>query len=156
VARYDRVIPPGGRGEITLTIDTSRVRGEFEKKAVVWSDDRPGMSMELHLRGQVKPHVSFDPGGYISLWGTKGEAVRGRVEIINEHEAPLKVIGVDNDLPDRVTWRLEEVRPGFVYGLEVEDISEKAGDYTAHLTIRTDNPKKPRLTLTVRAEIKEK
>ena len=40
--------------------------------------------------------------------------------------------------------------------LEVEDISEKAGDYTAHLTIRTDNPKKPRLTLTVRGEIKEK
>ncbi len=156
MAHYDRVIPPGGSGNVTLTIDTSRIRGEFEKKAIVWSDDRARISVELFLRGQVKPHVSFDPGGFISLWGNKEERVRGRVKIINEHETPLKVIGVDNDLPDRVTWRLEEVKPGFVYGLEVEDVSKKAGDYTAHLIIRTDNAKKPTLTLTVRAEIKEK
>ena len=73
---------------------------------------------------------------------------------INNHESPVKITGVDNDLPDRVRCRIEEINPGFVYRLEVEDISKKEGNYTAHLTIRTDNPNKPELTLIVRGEIR--
>jgi len=156
VARYDRVIPPGGKGKVTLTIDTSRVRGEFEKKAIVWSNDSDRMSEALYLTGEVKAHISFERGGYISLMGAKGEEPQGHVEIINNHESPVKLTGVDNDLPDRVRWRIEEIKPGFVYRLEVEDISKKGGDYTAHLTIRTDNPEKPELPLIVRGEIGEK
>ena len=154
MARYDRVIPPGGTGKVTLTIDTSRVRGEFEKKAIVWSNDPDRRSEALYLTGAVKAHISFEPGGYISLWGNKSEVLQGHVEIINNHEGPVKIIGVDNDLPRRLRWRLEKIKPGFVYRLEVEDISKEEGNYTAHLTIRTDNPKKPTLTLMVRGEIR--
>ena len=156
MARYDRVIPPGGKGKVTIEIDSSRVRGEFEKKAIVWSNDPDRMSVALYLKGEVKAHISFEPGGYISIVGVKGEAPLGHVEIISHHESPVKIIGVDNDLPDRVRWRIEEIKPGFVYRLEVEDISKDEGDYTAHLTIRTDNPKKPTLTLMVRGEIRGK
>lgn len=156
MARYDRVIPPGGKGKVTIEIDSRSVRGEFEKKAIVWSNDPDRMSMALYLKGEVKAHISLDPGGYISLTGVKGAAPLGHVEIINHHENPVKIFGVDNDLPDRVRWRIEEIKPGFVYRLEVEDISKNGGDYTAHLTIRTDNPEKPELTLIVRGEIREK
>jgi len=156
VARYDRAIPPGGTGNVTLKIDSSSVRGEFEKKAIVWSNDPDRMSVALYLKGKVNAHISLEPGGYISLTGVKGETPPGHVEIINNHESPVKITNVDNDLPDRVRWRIEEISPGFVYRLEVEDISKKGGDYTAHLTIRTDNPQKPALTLIVRGEIREK
>jgi len=156
VARYDRVIPPGGKGKVIIEIDSSSVRGEFEKKAIVWSNDPDRMSVALYLKGKVKPHISLEPGGYISIVGVKGEAPLGHVEIINHHESPVKITGVDNDLPDRVSWRIKEIKPGFVYMLEVEDISKNGGDYTAHLTIRTDNPEKPELTLIVRGEIREK
>ena len=156
MARYDRVIPPGGKGKVTIGIDSSRIRGKFEKKAIVWSNDPDRMSVALYLKGEVKPHISLEPGAYISLVGVKGETPPGHVEIINNHESPVKITGVDNDLPDRVRWRLEEITPGSLYRLEVEDISKKGGDYTAHLTIRTDNPEKPELTLIVRGEITEK
>ena len=156
MARYDRAIPPGGTGNVTLKIDSSSVRGEFEKKAIVWSNDPDRRSIALYLKGQVKPHISLDPGGYIALVGAKGKVPTGHVEIINHHESPVKITGVDNDLPDRVRWRIEEIKPGFVYRLEVEDISKNGGCYTAHLTIRTDNPNKPELTLIVRGEIREK
>ena len=156
MARYDRVIPPGGKGKVTIKIDSSRIRGEFEKKAVVWSNDPDRMSVALYLKGEVKAHISLEPGGYISLVGVKGNAPLQHVEIINNHESPVKITGVDNDLPDRVRWRIEEISPGFVYRLEVEDISKNGGDYTAHLTIRTDNPEKPELKLIVRGEIREK
>ena len=153
MARYDRAIPPGGTGNVTLRIDSSSVRGEFEKKAIVWSNDPDRRSIALYLKGQVKPHISLDPGGYIALVGAKGKIPKGHVDIINHHERPVNIDGIDNDLPDRVKWRIEEIKPGFVYRLEVEDVSRKEGNYTAHLTIRTDSIKKPRLPLIVRGEI---
>lgn len=156
MARYDRVIPPGGKGKVTIKIDSSRIRGKFEKKAIVWSNDPDRMSVALYLKGEVKAHISLEPGGYISLVGVKGNVPLEHVEIINNHESPVKITGVDNDLPDRIRWRIEEIKPGFIYRLEVEDISKRGGDYTAHLNIRTDNPDKPGLSLIIRGEIREK
>jgi hypothetical protein len=134
VTRYDRVIPPGGTGQITLGIDTSRVREEFQKKALVWSNDPVRKSVALYLTGEVKPML----------------------EIINNHEQPFKITGVDNDLPDHIKWHLEEIKPGYAYTLEVEDISKKAGEFSGHLIVRTDQPQKPELVIIVNEYIKEK
>jgi len=153
VARYDRVIPPGGTGKVTLTMDTSRVRGDFEKKAIVWSNDLKRRSMALYLIGEVKPHISLEPGGYLSLWGVKGKVPREHLEIINNRKRPLKITGIDNDLPGHIRWHLKEIKAGFVYRLEVEDISKTAGDYTGHLIVQTDNPQKPELIIIVNGQI---
>jgi hypothetical protein len=123
VARYDRVIPPGGTGKVTLSIDTSAVRGRFEKKAVVWSNDLPRRSVALYLIGVVKEHISLEPGGYLSLWGVKGQVPKESLEIINNREKPLKITGIDDDLPGHIRWEIKAVKPGYVYRLEVEDIS---------------------------------
>jgi hypothetical protein len=156
VARYDRVIPPGGKGTVTIEIDSSRISGWFEKKAIVWSNDQERLSIALYLKGEVKAHVSLEPGSYISLVGPVGETPPAYVEIRNNRKRPLKITGVDNDRPDRLRCRLEEIRAGFVYRLEVKDISGKEGDYTAHVTIKTDNKEKPTLTVIVRGEIAER
>jgi hypothetical protein len=80
--RYDRVIPPGGTGQITLGIDTGRVREEFRKKALVWSNDRVRKSVALYLMGEVKPHISLVPGGYLALQGVKGRVSGEKLVII--------------------------------------------------------------------------
>ena len=149
MARYDRVIPPGGMGNITVTIDSGKVRGDFRKKVIVWSNDLKRTSVALYLKGRVVPHISLDPGGYLSLWGAKGKVLGGHLDIINNHSNPMKIIGMDSDLRDHVVWHLEEIRPGYVYRLEVQDISEKAGDYTGHLYVRTDDPLKPELVIII-------
>ncbi|MFH1350861.1 MAG: hypothetical protein ABII26_07965 [Pseudomonadota bacterium] len=154
MAQYDRAIPPGGKGKITLIIDTNQVRGHFEKKTMIWSNDRERMGIALYLRGEVKPYISMEPGGYLSLWGVRGKVPQGHLEMINNTESPVKITSIDNELPDRVRWRLIEVKPGYIYGLEVEDISKIAGDYIGHLVVRTDNPKKPELTIVINGQIK--
>jgi hypothetical protein len=131
------------------------VRGAFEKKAIVWSNDQERRSVALYLKGEVKPHVSLEPGGYLSLWGVKGQVPREHLDVINNHKRPLKIMRIDNDLPDRVRWTLEEIRPGFVYRLTVEDISNGAGDYKGYLIISTDNPLKPELKVIVTGQISE-
>ena len=156
MARYDRVIPPGGTGNITITIDSGKVRGDFRKKAIIWSNDLQRMSMALYLEGEVIPHISLDPGGYLSLWGAKGKVPREHLDMINNHKNPMKIIGVESDLRDNIVWQLEEIKPGYVYRLEVEDISEKAGDYMGHLYVRTDNPLKPELVIIINGHVSEK
>lgn len=153
MTRYDRVIPPGGTGKVTLTVDTSTVIGEFEKRAVVWSNDLERRSVALYLKGEVIPYIKMEPGGFVSLNGALGRVPKGYIEIINNHESPLKITGIDNELPDNIKWRLKEIKEGFAYGLEIEDISDKAGSYTAHLTIKTDNPQKQTLIVVVQGAI---
>ena len=90
MTRYDRVIPPGGTGQITLGIDTSKEIDEFEKKAVVWSNDPQRKSVALYLKGKVKPHISLIPGGYLSLQGVWGRVPAEKLDIINNHKKPFK------------------------------------------------------------------
>ncbi|UCE52168.1 MAG: hypothetical protein JSV31_23350 [Desulfobacterales bacterium] len=156
MTRYDRVIPPGGMGTVTLTIDTSRVIGEFQKRAVVWSNDLERRSIALYLTGVVKPFISLEPGGYVGLWGVKGQVPKEHIEIINNHKEPIRIIGIENDLPEQIRWHLEELKPGYLYRLEVEDISNKAGEYTGHLYVRTDYPQKPKFVIIVNGYIREK
>ena len=156
MARYDRVIPPGGMGNITVTIDSGKVRGDFRKKAIIWSNDLQRMSVALYLEGKVKPHISLKPGGYLSLWGIKGRVPSEHLEIINNHDKPLKINCIESDLKDHVRWTLKEVKSGYVYRLEVVDISKTTGDYTGHLYVRTDNPLKPELVIIINGHVSEK
>jgi len=143
-------------GNITVTIDSGKVRGDFLKKAIIWSNDLQRMSVTLYLVGEVIPHISLDPGGYLSLWGVKGKVPGEHLDMINNHKNPMKIIGIDSDLRDHIVWHLKEIKPGYVYRLEVEDISEAVGDYTGHLVVRTDQPEKPELIIIINGHVSEK
>jgi hypothetical protein len=155
VTYYNRVIPPGGTGTVTLTIDTTRIIGDFQKRAVVWSNDPERRSVALYLDGMVIPSISLEPGGYVGLWGIKGQVPSEAIEITNNHATPIKITGIENELPGNVRWTLEEVKPGYVYRLKVEDISEKPGEYTGRLYVRTDCPRKPKFVIIVNGYITE-
>jgi hypothetical protein len=153
VARYDRVIPPGGTGKITLTIDTNLVRGMFRKKTVVWSNDLDRRSIALYLTGEVKPHISLEPDDFLSLMGAKGKVPQRHIDIINNTKGPVKITKIDNFLTDHIILRLKEVKPGYIYRIEVEDISPVAGDYFGHLVIKTDSPDMPELIIMIKGQI---
>jgi len=155
VTRYDRVIPPGGTGQITLGVDTSKVIAEFQKKAVVWTNDPQRKSVALFLKGEVKPHISLVPGGYLSLQGVVGRVPAEKLDIINNHEQPFKITSIISDLPNNIIWRLKEIKPGYSYTLKVEDISTKAGQYSGHLVLQTDQLQKPELVIIVNGYIEE-
>ena len=49
----------------------------------------------------------------------------------------------------------KEIKPGYIYKLKIEDISKRAGNYTGHLTVRTDRPEKPKLVVIIDGEVTE-
>lgn len=83
------------------------------------------------------------------MWGVKGQVPEESLHIINNREKPLKITGVEDDLPGRIRWKLEKIKPGYLYRLTVQDVSRSAGDYTGHLIIKTDNPHKPALVVII-------
>lgn len=155
MTRYPRVIPPGGRGEIEVEIDTKQVRGEFHKKVAVWSSDPERPSLVLDLAGEVKPYVILEPGGYLSLWGKVGSVSKAQIEIINNHPDPFRVDSLEHDLGERIGWSLEEVSPGRLYRLHVEDRSEIPGDYTGRMLVRIGQPTKREVNIIVKGHITE-
>ena len=110
-----------------MSIDSGVVRGRFEKKAVIWSNDLDRRSVALYLRGEVNAHISLEPGGYLSLWGVKGQVPEESLEIINNQDKPLKITGIEDDLPGHIQWKLEEIRPGYLYRLTVRTYQEVQG-----------------------------
>lgn len=58
VARYDRVIPPGGPGEITLSIKPYSVEGQFQKQAKGKINDPKRPEAVLVLQGGSRNALS--------------------------------------------------------------------------------------------------
>jgi hypothetical protein len=159
VARFDRVIPPGGTGSIILSVDTERILGEFEKKATIWSNDPEKKSVVVKLIGEVRPYISLEPGGYVSLGGEdQGKGAPGYVDIINNSGKPMEVKSIQpaDDLKDRIKYHVETVKAGFSYRLEVKNVAKEGRGYTGHLVIRTNLLEKPELTVIVSYHVKPK
>ena len=121
----------------------------------MWSNDTERRSIALYLNGVVTPFFSLEPGGYVGLWGVKGQVPVESIEIINNLNEPVKITGVENELPQNVRWNLEEIKPGFNYRLHVEDISAISGEYTGQLIVRTDHPQKPQFAIVVNGFISD-
>ena len=155
MARFDRVIPPGGTGNITLTIDTNIVMGKFRKRTVVWSDDPDRRSMALYLLGEVKPYISVEPEDSLSFIGVKGKVPPQHINMLNNTKDPIKITKIENPLMDHIRYKLNEVKPGYVYSLEIEDISQVNGDYVGHLSVHTDHSQMSELIIMIRGQISD-
>lgn len=110
-------------------------------------------SVVLYLMGEVNPLFSIEPGGYVSLWGVKGKVAPQYLELTNNHSDPMKIAAIDNDLPDRVGWDLEEIKPGFVYRLKIRDKSNTTGQYVGHLIVQVEFPVKKELIIIVNGDV---
>ena len=62
MAHFDRAIPPGGEGKITLTVDLRGYNGPVRKDATVTSNDPEKSSLKLTVMGHGQASDSGAPG----------------------------------------------------------------------------------------------
>lgn len=153
VADYDRVIPPGGQGKLTLTIKPYSVMRDFLKQTKVKLNDPAKPELELTAKGYVQPIIEIQPNHIVRLRGKVDEDVRGQVRFISHLAAPWQITGVDNNIPQRVAVNLKTEEPGKVYVLEVRNISQDAGHYGGKIELSTTSQERPRLIVRVFANI---
>ncbi|MDP3181230.1 MAG: DUF1573 domain-containing protein [Desulfobaccales bacterium] len=148
-SRYDRSIPPGGRGEITLTIKPYSVIWQFKKDTKVRLNDPAHPEVILTLKGAAQPFIEIKPSHVIRLRGTLPADMQGQVRFISHLPTPWEIKEVRTDIPEKIEVALKAEQPGRVYVLEVRNKSQQAGHYKGMVELFTTSKERPRLIVRV-------
>jgi hypothetical protein len=153
VPSYNSTIPPGGQGEITLSIKPYSVIHQFRKDTLVTTDDPETPEFHLMLTGNALPFIEIQPSHIVRLRGSTGEVVRGQVWFTSHLPGPFKITGYRTNIPNKIEISLKEVQPDRVYLLEVSNRSDNSGPYAGLIELTTTSAERPRLIVRVFGEI---
>ncbi len=139
MAHFDRAIPPGGEGKITLIVDLRGYNGPVRKDATVISDDPEQSSLKLTVMGTVKQVVQIRPGTNLSLRGTADQIKEAVVELIGTGK-PFQISKMESNLEGKISYELQTVAPGQHYQLKVNNLA-KEGSYSGYIILTSDLPR---------------
>lgn len=147
IARFDRAVPPGGEGKVTLVLDLSGFQGYVKKSALVLSDDPANPRVTLFMEGTVKPLIEILPEKTIYFQGMADELTEKTIDLITTAK-PFHIRKIQDSLDKKAGYRLETLEDGKQYRLRVFN-SIPRGSYRGTITLYTDYPEKPELTVWV-------
>jgi hypothetical protein len=149
VAYYDRSIPPGGEGKITLTINTRGYEGKIRKAARIYTNDPKLPHDTLVFDALVKTPIMLSER-VVFFQGTTQETITKSIDIKGELNKPLKLEPLDYTLDKKVKFSIEEVTKGKHYRVTFTSIPNAGNYYQGLLKLRTSYPEKPELVIFVR------
>ncbi len=153
VPSYDRTIPPGGQGEITLTLKPYSVMHQFRKETRIFTNDREHAEFSLVLTGTAKPFIEIQPSHIVRLRGAPGDNLQGWVRFTSHLPGPFKITNYRTNIPDKIEVNLKAVETDRVYVLEVKNRSRNSGPYAGLIELTTNSKERPRLIVRVFGEI---
>lgn len=155
MAAFDKAVPPGGKGNITLKVKTRGYRGPIAKTARVFTNDPRKQKALLTVQAYVKVPI-YLTSPYVFFYARENQKVTRVVEIRAELDRPLTLAEEAFDLKDRVTYQLEEVEKGRKYLLRLTMLPGSAEVFQGYLKLKTNYPEKPELTIRIRGKIIKK
>jgi hypothetical protein len=153
VPDYDKSIPPGGQGDITLTLKPFSVIHRFKKETKVRLNDPDQPSLVLTLTGVAQPFIEIQPSHIVRLRGSPSDDTRGQVRFISHLPTPFKIIQFRTNIPDKIEVTLKPEVPDKVYVLEVRNKGQQSGAYAGLIELSTNSEMRPRLIVRVFGEI---
>lgn len=153
LADYDRVIPPGHRGQITLTIEPYSVIHQFCKKTDIFTNDPVQPVVTIQFCGVAKPFIEIQPRHIIRFRGHPEDALTARVRLISNLLTPLHLTGYSTNIADKIEVTIEPEKPGKIYIVRVNNKCRQIGRYKGNIEITTNSAKRPRLILRVFADL---
>jgi len=153
VARYDRSIPPGVEGKITLELKTKGYQGKVHKTATVKTNDPKRSRVIIGLTGTVWVPIAVNPR-YGHLAGVVGDAVEKMISLEAKKKEPLKLELATVSIPDKIDVELKEEEKGRTYQVLVKNKVKGIASYNGEITFKTNYPEKPELKIRVRGSIR--
>jgi len=154
VVRYDRTIPPGGVGQVTLQVNTTGLQGKITKSAQVTTNDPKQRKSKIYLVINVRTYIIVEPGTKILLRGTVGEDSRRVVHIRASDDQPLEITKVQSNLGSAIDYKLNRKDDGHQYELEVVSKATDRKTASGYITLHTNHPKKKVVKLSVHVRIR--
>jgi hypothetical protein len=151
VAYFDRSIPPGGEGKISLMLNTRGYEGKIRKTARIYTNDPKTPQDTFVIEALIKTPIVIS-GRMVLLQGTTQESITRTVDIKGELNKPLKIEPVDYTLDKKVKFHLEEVTRGKHYRITFTSIPNVGNYYQGILKLKTSYAEKPELVIHVRGK----
>jgi hypothetical protein len=155
VASFDKAIPPGQEGKVTLKVNTSKRKGVFSKSAAVISNDPKTPKTNITLRCNVKQYMSITPHNRINILGFEGDKITKEVTITSFEEHPFEITDITSTLDDKIKYKLKTGKKGREYTLKVNNRSTQAGSFNGNIVVKTDSKKKPHIVLKVNGKLRK-
>ncbi len=152
VASYNRTIPAGGQGEITLSLKPYSVMHQFRKETRITVNDPERPMFSLVLLGVAKPFIEIQPSHIIRLRGSPNEELRGEVRFTSHLPGPWQITNYRSNIPEKIDVNLKTVERDRVYVLEVKNKSQQSGPYAGLIELTTNSKERPRLIVRVFGE----
>jgi hypothetical protein len=153
VPSYDKTIPPGGQGDITLTIKPFSVIHRFKQETTVRLNDPDQPLLYLTLTGVAQPLIEIQPSHIVRLRGALRDDIRGQVRFVSYLPTPFKITAYRTTIPDKIEVTLKPEVPDKVYVVEVRNKSQQSGPYAGLIELFTTSKELPRLIVRVFGEI---
>jgi hypothetical protein len=155
VPEFDKAIPPGGEGNIRLTVRTRGYQGNIQKSARVYSNDPVNGTIRLSVKGFVKTPIVVSPRR-VRLYGKEGQPITRTAEIRSELDKPLKLTPGHFNLTDKLTYSIEEIEKGKRFQIRFTTTNSSPQSFRGFLKLNTNYPEKPEITLWVKVRIQKK
>jgi hypothetical protein len=149
VTRFDRVIPPGSEGKITLNVVLKGFQGKVWKDAAIISNDPRQPSFQIMLQGKVRPHIELRPGSFVQFSPATPSAEEKTVDLVATVQ-DFKILRVENNLKEKISTQLETIVPGKHYRLKIASL-QREGSYAGVIKCSTDHPQKPEVQIRISA-----
>jgi hypothetical protein len=147
VAHFDRVIPAGGEGKVTLKVDLRGYQGKVWKSATVFSNDGQKSSLTINLQGKVKPWIDIRPSRVIQFRKAGGGGEEKSVDLISG-DLPFSILKAETSLQEKIRFQIETVVEKKHYRIKVSPLIRQ-GSYSGTLKCVTDHPKKSEVFIQV-------
>lgn len=149
MASFDRAIPPGGEGKITLSVRTKGYEGAHRWSAKVNTNDPSMNVVTLRVKAFVKVPIYVSPR-YVRLYGKERQSVTRVIEIRAGLEKPLTLEPGQFNLEGKVKYTIEEIEKGRRFKVRFTTIPSPSQTYRGFLKLKTNYPQKPEITIRIR------
>jgi hypothetical protein len=153
VARFDRSIPPGGEGRITIELKTDDYQGKIARSANVFTNDPKKPRLTLGLKGNIWPPVLVTPR-HAQLNGIVGDTVETVVYLQGQKKEPLTVQLGPISIPDKVEVGLKEAEKGRSYELNIRNKVRGEARYSGKIELTTNYPDRPKIQIKIQGNIR--
>ncbi len=153
MARFDKVIPPGGEGKIVLEVHTKGFAGNVTKAARVYTNDLQNKIVWIGIKAFIKVPILVSPGlVYFSCFAE--DTIKKVVTISAGEDKPLSLNLISFPLSDKVDYRMETVEAGRLFNVILTNKKGVSGWYNGLLKFETNYPEKPAITIRVIGQIR--
>jgi uncharacterized protein YgiM (DUF1202 family) len=149
---FDKIIPAGGEGKITLNVDTARFKGQISKSASVTTNDPSQPNMRLVINANVTTFIDVLPRDVVTFRQYRGEEKKQELTVRSNEGGKLDIkdVQVNGESIRHEISRTSDSEHQLSVWLDKE---APIGNVSGSLKLLTSSAKEPNVTVTVRGSV---